>query len=42
MNNIKQIVEIPDNKKAVWKDDYIVNLLRRANVTLMLKKIYSN
>ena len=42
MNNIKQIVEIPDNKKTVWKDDYIVNLLRRANVTLMLKKIYSN
>ena len=39
MNNIKQIV---DNKKTVWKDDYIVNLLRRADVILMLKKIYSN
>ena len=35
-------IEVHEGKKADWKDDYVVNLLRRANVTLMLKEIYSN
>ena len=35
-------IEVPEDKKAVWKNDYVVNLLRKANITLMLKALYSN